>query len=87
MPPNAPVVAVTVNIAFRPRSGDLILVNAGLAKPIRHVLVYSGFRERAFALFATHNEWPGRDAAGCLPMFGWKDELADKPWQCPDAGP
>jgi hypothetical protein len=27
-------VAVTVYIAFRPRSGDLILMNAGLAKPI-----------------------------------------------------
>jgi hypothetical protein len=29
-------VAVTVdlNIAFRPRSGDLIVMNAGLAKPI-----------------------------------------------------
>jgi len=27
-------VAVTVNIAFRPRSGDLILMNVGLAKPI-----------------------------------------------------
>jgi hypothetical protein len=27
-------VAVTSNIAFRPRSGDLILMNTGLAKPI-----------------------------------------------------
>jgi hypothetical protein len=33
--------AVTFNIAFRPRSGDLILVNDGLAKPIPQVLVYS----------------------------------------------
>jgi hypothetical protein len=33
--------AVTANIAFRPRSGDLILANAGLAKPISQVLVYS----------------------------------------------
>jgi hypothetical protein len=35
MPPNAPVVAVTVCIAFQPRSGDLIVMNAGLAKPIQ----------------------------------------------------
>jgi hypothetical protein len=41
MPQNAPHVAVTVNIAFRPRSGDLILMNAGLAKPIPENLVYS----------------------------------------------
>jgi hypothetical protein len=41
MPPNAPVVAVTVYIAFRPRSGDLLLMNAGLAKPIPRYLVYS----------------------------------------------
>jgi hypothetical protein len=35
-------VAVTANnIAFRPRSGDLILMNAGLAKPIPHFWVYS----------------------------------------------
>jgi len=34
-------VAVTVNIAFRLWSGDLILMNAGLAKPIPHYLVYS----------------------------------------------
>jgi hypothetical protein len=34
-------VAVTVYIAFRPRSGDLILINAGLAKPIPRYLVYS----------------------------------------------
>jgi hypothetical protein len=34
-------VAVTFNIAFRPRSGDLILMNAGLAKPIPYYLVYS----------------------------------------------
>jgi hypothetical protein len=27
-------VTVDVNIAFRPRSGDLILMNRGLAKPI-----------------------------------------------------
>jgi hypothetical protein len=40
MPQNAPHVAVTVNIAFRRRSGDLILMNVRLAKPIRHVLVY-----------------------------------------------
>jgi hypothetical protein len=33
--------AVTANIALWPRSGDLILMNAGLAKPIPHVLVYS----------------------------------------------
>ena len=33
--------AVTLNIAIRPRSGDLILVNAGLAKPIPRYLVYS----------------------------------------------
>ena len=37
-------VAVTVNIAFRPRSGDLILMNAGLAKPIPQYLVYSKAR-------------------------------------------
>jgi hypothetical protein len=36
------MVAVTVNIAFRPRSGDLILMNAGLAKPIPLYLVYCG---------------------------------------------
>src|SRR6201998_4883913 len=35
-------VAVTVNIASQPRSGDLILINAGLAKPIPEYLVYSG---------------------------------------------
>jgi hypothetical protein len=40
MSPDAPV-AVTINIAFRPWSGDLILMNAGLAKPIPQVLVYS----------------------------------------------
>jgi hypothetical protein len=34
-------VAVTFNIAFRLRSGDLILMNAGLAKPILQFLVYS----------------------------------------------
>jgi hypothetical protein len=34
-------VAVIANIAFRPGSGDLILMNAGLAKPIPHYLVYS----------------------------------------------
>ena len=34
-------VAVSLNIAFRPRSGDLIVMNAGLAKPIPRVLVYS----------------------------------------------
>jgi hypothetical protein len=32
---------VTVNIAFRLWSGDLILTNAALAKPIPQVLVYS----------------------------------------------
>jgi hypothetical protein len=47
---------VTVNIAFRPRSGDLILMNARLAKPILGNLVYSKPRERAQAPFATHNE-------------------------------
>jgi hypothetical protein len=46
---------VTVNIAFRPRSGDLILMNAGLAKPILGNLVYSATFEWADALFATHN--------------------------------
>jgi hypothetical protein len=34
-------IAVTVNIAILPRSGDLILMNAGLAKPIPRYLVYS----------------------------------------------
>jgi hypothetical protein len=35
MPPNALLAAVTFDIiASRPRSGDLILTNAGLAKPI-----------------------------------------------------
>jgi hypothetical protein len=34
-------VAVTVNIALPPRSGDLILMNAELAKPIPYYLVYS----------------------------------------------
>jgi hypothetical protein len=33
---------VTANIAFRRRSGDLILMIAGLAKPLSWVLVYSG---------------------------------------------
>jgi hypothetical protein len=48
-------VAVTVNIAFRPRSGDLILVNAELAKPILPNLVYSGLDEWVCAHFAMHN--------------------------------
>ena len=34
-------IAVTVNIAIRPRSGDLILMNTELAKPIPRYLVYS----------------------------------------------
>jgi len=34
------LIAVTVNIAFRLRSGDLILMNAGLAKLIPQYLVY-----------------------------------------------
>jgi hypothetical protein len=34
-------VAVTFNIAFRLRPGDLILMNTGLAKPIPQFLVYS----------------------------------------------
>jgi len=38
---NAAKRAVTFNIAFRLRSGDLILMNAGLAKPIPQFLVYS----------------------------------------------
>jgi hypothetical protein len=33
-PPNAPIVAVTHIIAFRPWPGDLIVMNAELAKPI-----------------------------------------------------
>jgi len=33
--------AVTFNIAVRLRPGDLILMNAGLAKPIPQFLVYS----------------------------------------------
>jgi hypothetical protein len=33
--------AVIVNIALRLRPGDLILMNAGLAKPIPPFLVYS----------------------------------------------
>jgi hypothetical protein len=37
-------VAVTLNIAFRLRSSDLILGNAALAKPIPRVLVYSSHR-------------------------------------------
>jgi hypothetical protein len=41
MPPSAPAVAVTLNIAFRPWSRDLILMNSGLAKPIPKYLVYS----------------------------------------------
>jgi hypothetical protein len=41
MPPSRASVAATVNIAFRPWSGDLILMNAGLAKPIPYYLVYS----------------------------------------------
>jgi hypothetical protein len=40
LPQNALQVAVTVNIAFRPRSGDLILANAAVAKPIMENLVY-----------------------------------------------
>src|SRR3984885_14058657 len=35
-------VAVTFYIACRPRSGDLLLMNPGLAKPIPSYLVYSG---------------------------------------------
>jgi hypothetical protein len=35
------LIAVTANIAIRPRSGDLILMNTGLAKPIPRYLVYS----------------------------------------------
>src|SRR4051794_28069874 len=51
-------VAVTANIAFRPRSGDLILMNACLAKPILPNLVYS--RAPGMALpFAMHNESRG----------------------------
>jgi hypothetical protein len=34
-------VAVTINIVFRTRSGDLLLMNAGLAKPIPQYLVHS----------------------------------------------
>jgi hypothetical protein len=41
MPLSRASVAVTLNIAFRPRSGDLILGNAGLAKSITRYLVYS----------------------------------------------
>ena len=37
----ASIIAVTVNIAIRPRSGDLILMNTELAKPIPRYLVYS----------------------------------------------
>jgi hypothetical protein len=51
MPQNAPHVAVTVNIAVRPRSGDLILVNAGLAKPILSNLVYSVVASDGFYAF------------------------------------
>jgi len=54
-------VAVTANIAFRRRSGDLILVNTGLAKPILPNLVYSRALEWDHAFFATHNRvsWRG----------------------------
>jgi hypothetical protein len=41
MPLKRASVAVTFNIAFRLRSGDVILGNAGLAKPIPRYLVYS----------------------------------------------
>jgi hypothetical protein len=41
MPPDALFFAATFNIAFRPRSGDLIVMNAELAKPIPQHLVYS----------------------------------------------
>jgi hypothetical protein len=54
-------VAVTVYIAFRRRSGDLILVNARLAKPIQPNLVYSRLDEWAYAYFAMHNKCIARD--------------------------
>jgi hypothetical protein len=42
MPPDARLSRYRLlNIAFRPRSGDLLLMNAGLAKPIPCDLVYS----------------------------------------------
>jgi hypothetical protein len=41
MQADAPIVAVIVNIAIRLRSCDLIVMNAGLAKPIPRYLVYS----------------------------------------------
>jgi hypothetical protein len=83
MPQNAPHVAVTVNIAFQPRSGDLILTNAGLAKPILPNLVYSKACEWTYALFATHNRmsWRapppqafGLEAVGMSASWGALDE-------------
>ena len=41
MPLKRASIAVTLNIASRPRSGDLIVMNAGLAKPIPPYLLYS----------------------------------------------
>jgi hypothetical protein len=41
MPPERAFIAVTSSIAFRPRSSDLILMNARLAKLIPTNLVYS----------------------------------------------
>ena len=51
MPLKRASVAVTLNIALRPRSGDLIVMNAGLAKPIPQYLLYSMAAHRA-GLFA-----------------------------------
>jgi hypothetical protein len=45
---------VTLNIAFRPWSGDLILGNAALAKPIPQVLVYSSHGVDLDQLAAAH---------------------------------
>src|SRR5436190_10619510 len=51
MPLKRASIAVTLNIALRPRSGDLIVMNAGLAKPIPPYLLYSMAAHRA-GLFA-----------------------------------
>src|SRR5205823_5795524 len=47
MPLKRASVAVTLNIALRPRSGDLIVMNAGLAKPIPQYLLYYMAAHRA----------------------------------------
>lgn len=54
---------MTVNIAFRPQSGDLILMNAGLAKPILGNLVYSKTSRMGLCAFC-NAQYPGAGAVG-----------------------